>query len=433
MKPPRGTQDLLPPFSQRFQIHERTGGELFERAGYRRIITPMFEDTTLFVRGVGEGSDIVNKEMYTFTDRSDNSLTLRPEGTAPVIRAIISHSLWEEGLPIKLWYSAAMFRYDRPQKGRYRQHHQLGIEVVGSDDPAVDAEVLWIGREMLRNAGITDATLLLNSIGDPRHEGCRTEYGPELRAFLEQHRDELDGDCRRRMDTNPLRVFDCKVPRDQEILAKAPTIDGFLCAACSEHFETVQGYLKDLQVPFTLEPRLVRGLDYYTRTTFEFQTSMLEAAQNTVCGGGRYDLLSQQLGGPDLPGIGFGSGIERVLLAQEAAGTGVASGLLDCFIIPVSGGQVSAALTLAASMRSTGTRVDLAVGERSVKAHMKHANRLGARYAVIIGPDEQARDEVTLKDMTTGEQRAVARDQVATAVASGHAIGVAVDEGGNTA
>ncbi|MGH2830664.1 MAG: ATP phosphoribosyltransferase regulatory subunit, partial [Actinomycetota bacterium] len=228
-KEPRGTRDLVPPLGERFQIHEQRSGELFERAGYRRIITPMFEDTSLFVRGVGEGSDIVNKEMYTFTDRSGNSLTLRPEGTAPVIRAVVTNHLADQGVPVKLWYSAAMFRYDRPQKGRYRQHHQVGIEAIGTEDPAVDAEVIALGRRMLEQAGVTDAPLLLNSIG---HVGCRAGYMPRLREFLERNRERLDDDCRRRMDTNPLRVFDCKNEDDQKILADAPTIDQDLCVDC---------------------------------------------------------------------------------------------------------------------------------------------------------------------------------------------------------
>lgn len=413
IQPPRGTQDLLPPLSQRFEAHERLGLELFERAGYRRIITPMLEDTSLFVRGVGEGSDIVGKEMYTFEDRSGNSLTLRPEGTAPVMRSIISNSLWNEGLPIKLWYSAAMFRYDRPQKGRYRQHHQLGVEVVGTDDPAVDAEVVWLGAELLRLAGIGDLTLLLNSIGDPRHEGCRTGYAPELRAFLQEHRDELDEDCKRRMDTNPLRAFDCRVPRDQEILADAPTIDRFLCDACVEHFEAVQGYLKDAGVAFTIAPRLVRGLDYYSRTTFEFQTGLLDAAESTVCGGGRYDPLSEMIGGPDLAGIGFGSGVERVLLAQDAAGVVARTPApLTCFVLPLGGADRSAAVRLVASLRSAGVPADLAYGDRSLKAHLKHADRLGARYAALLGPKELEAGITTMRDMSTGEQTEVAIDRV---------------------
>ncbi len=308
MKQPRGTQDFLPPASERFWALEKLGADIFERAGYGRVITPMFEDTDLFERGVGESTDIVNKEMYTFKDRSDHSLTLRPEGTASVMRAIVTHHLWDNGLPIKLYYDAAMFRYERPQKGRFRQHHQLGIEAIGSEDPALDAEVIEIGFNLLREAHVGPVTLLLNSMG---HSGanCRDRYLPALRAFLEQHRDELDADCKRRMVTNPLRVFDCKVPQDQAILANAPLLSDFICEDCRAHLASVGGFLDDAGIKYEMAPRLVRGFDYYTRTTFEYQSGSLEAAQNAVGGGGRYDGLVEEIGGPALPGIGFGLGI----------------------------------------------------------------------------------------------------------------------------
>jgi histidyl-tRNA synthetase len=404
LQPPRGTQDILPPLSERFQAHERLGGEIFERAGYRRIITPMFEDTAVFARGVGEGSDIVSKEMYTFRDRSDNELTLRPEGTAPVIRAIISNGLHNEGLPVKLWYSAAMFRYDRPQKGRYRQHHQLGIEAVGSEDPALDAEVIWIGDRMLRLADIEDFTLSLNSIG---HPGCREAYLPELVAFLEAHASELDEDCNRRMKSNALRAFDCKVPADQKILQDAPVITDALCDDCRAHFEAVQGTLKDAGIAYTIAPRLVRGLDYYTRTTFEFQTGLLEAAQSTVCGGGRYDGLSELLGGPRLPGIGFGSGIERILLAQESAGSVPDDRTLDCFIVPLGAEERALAFEFARQLRQVGVLTDIAYVDKSLKAHMRAANKRGARFVAIIGPAEASEGVANVRDMETGEEAKV--------------------------
>jgi histidyl-tRNA synthetase len=398
---PRGTQDILPPASERFQAHERLGAQIFERAGYRRIITPMFEDTSLFLRGVGEGSDIVSKEMYEFKDRSENSLTLRPEGTAPVMRAIVSNKLWDEGLPIKLWYSAAMFRYDRPQKGRYRQHHQLGVEAVGSEDPAIDAEVIGVGAQMLERAGVTSTTLLLNSIG---HAGCRAQYMPALSQFLGAHREELDDDCRRRMDTNPLRVFDCKNPADQRLLDDAPQISDFLCDDCRAHFEAVQGYLKDAGIAYELAPRLVRGLDYYTRTTFEFQTPLLDAAQSTVCAGGRYDGLVEQIGGPALPGIGFGSGIERVLLAAEAAGAIVEATPLTLFVVPIVADARGVGVALTNAVRAAGLSADFAYVERGLKGQLKQANRLGARFTALIGEKELANGVATVRDMTSGEQ-----------------------------
>ncbi len=406
---PRGTQDILPPFSERFQEHERIGAQIFERAGYRRIITPMFEDTSLFVRGVGEGSDIVGKEMYTFTDRSENSLTLRPEGTAPVMRAVLSNNVHEAGLPVKLWYSAAMFRYDRPQKGRYRQHHQLGIEAIGTEDPAVDAEVIGIGRQMLEAAGITDLTLLLNSIG---HPGCRAQYMEKLVVFLRAHREELDADCQRRMETNPLRVFDCKVEQDQRILDDAPSIEAELCEDCRGHFDAVQTYLKDAGIAFQIAPRLVRGLDYYTRTAFEFQTGLLEAAESTVCGGGRYDGLSESIGGPRLPGIGFGSGIERVLLAAEAAGAPTATSRMTLFVVPIVDGARAAGITMTNEARSRGISAEFAYVERGLKAQLKHANRLGARFTALIGEKELSNGVATVRDMDSGEQAEVALAEV---------------------
>lgn len=403
-QPPRGTQDLLPPASERFQIHEQRTGALFERAGYRRIITPMFEDTGLFVRGVGESSDIVNKEMYTFTDRSDNSLTLRPEGTAPVVRAVLSNNLHAQGLPIKLWYSAAMFRYDRPQKGRYRQHHQMGIEAIGSEDPAIDAEVIAIGKRMLDGAGVTGTTLLLNSIG---HPGCREGYLPKLRAFLQANREKLDDDCKRRMEQNPLRVFDCKNPNDQALLDGAPTIHDELCDDCRAHFQAVQGHLSSLGIAFTVAPRLVRGLDYYTRTAFEFTTELLDAAQSTVCGGGRYDLLSESLGGPRLPGIGFGSGIERVLLAQQAAGRAPEGPRPDCFVLALGADENATAWALTWALRDAGLAADLPYAAKSLKAGLKQADRVGARFAALIGPAERAAGACTMRDMSSGEQEQV--------------------------
>ncbi len=415
-QPPRGTQDLLPPFTVRYGDHVRRSADLFEAAGYGRIITPMFEDTDVFERGVGEGSDIVRKEMYTFTDRSGNELTLRPEGTAPVVRAVISNHLWDAGLPVKLWYEAAMFRYDRPQRGRYRQHHQLGIEAVGSEDPAIDAEVILLGRQMLDEAGVTDTSLLLNSSG---HPGCRAAYLPELMAFLEANRGRLDEDCNRRMETNPLRVFDCKNADDQAVLADAPSIEQALCGDCRAHFDAVQALLKDADIAFTIAPRLVRGLDYYTRTTFEFQTDLLEAAQSTVCGGGRYDGLSELLGGPSLPGIGFGAGMERVLIAQEAAAraphiltTPTPSRGIDSYVVPIDEGSRSSAFRLAAAIRARGIGAALGTADRGLKGHMKHADRLGARAVVLIGQKERAAGVATVRDMATGEQTEVSMDDV---------------------
>ena len=411
-QPPRGTRDLLPPQSERLAAIERDAAEIFASAGYRRIVTPEFEATEIFTRGIGEATDIVTKEMYTFDDRSGHSLTLRPEGTAPVMRAIVTHHLYDGPLPVKLFYASPMFRYERPQKGRYRQHFQLGIEAVGAEDPALDAEVIETGLRVLRAAGAGEVTLLLNSMGHPSDD-CRGRYLPALKAFLEQHRDELDEDCHRRMETNPLRVFDCKVPRDQEILAEAPTIEQFLCDACREHIDAVKGYLKDAGISFTPAPRLVRGFDYYTRTTFEYQSSALDAAQNALGGGGRYDGLVEQLGGPRLPGIGFGLGVDRILHAQEAAATAQPALTLDVYVVPVSADEHDLAVRVVRAARDAGLSADMPYAERALKAHLKAADKLGARYAALIGSAEREAGTVTLREMSSGEQTAVPIDAVA--------------------
>ena len=405
-QPPRGTRDLLPPLSERFTALERSAAATFERAGYRRIITPEFEATEIFVRGVGEATDIVTKEMYTFDDRSGHSLTLRPEGTAPVMRAIVTHGLHNAPLPVKLWYSAPMFRYERPQKGRYRQHFQLGIEAVGSEDPALDAEIVETGSRVLQEANVGEVTVLLNSMGH-LSDDCRGRYLPALKAFLEKHREELDADCKRRMETNPLRVFDCKVPADQKILAEAPTLEQFLCDACREHLEAVKDYLKDAGISFTPAPRLVRGFDYYTRTTFEYQSGALDAAQNALGGGGRYDGLVEQLGGPKLPGIGFGLGIDRIMLAQEAAGTATDQVRLDVYVIPLSAEERDLAVRLVRAARGAGLSADMPYAERALKGSLKAADKLGARFAALIGSNEREAGTVTLREMTSGEQEAV--------------------------
>jgi histidyl-tRNA synthetase len=412
MKLPRGTQDFLPPASERFWAIERLGADIFERAGYGRAITPMFEDTALFERGVGESTDIVNKEMYTFKDRSDHSLTLRPEGTASVMRAIVTHHLWDNGLPIKLYYDAAMFRYERPQKGRFRQHHQLGIEAVGSEDPALDAEVIAVGWELLQGAGVGAVNLLLNSMGH-RGPNCRDRYLPELRAFLEQHREELDDDCKRRMVQNPLRVFDCKVPADQAILANAPMLSDFICDDCRAHLAAVEGFLGEAGIKFETAPRLVRGFDYYTRTTFEYQSGALEAAQNAVGGGGRYDGLVEEIGGPPLPGIGFGLGIERIMLAQEAAGNVPPVDAIVCYVIPLEQAARTSAFRLTRAIREAGLSADMAYVERGLKTQLKHADRIGARFAALIGEKELSSSVATVRDMMSGEQTEVPLDGAA--------------------
>lgn len=412
MKAPRGTQDFLPPESERFAAIQRIGAEVFSAAGYGRIMTPAFEETGLFVRGVGDSTDIVNKEMYSFADRSGNELTLRPEGTASVMRAIVTNSMWDGGLPLKLFYDAAMFRYERPQKGRFRQHHQLGIEVVGTEDPAMDAEVIALGGQVLDGVGVGETTLLLNSMG---HPGCREAYRPALMTFLEAHRDELDEDCRRRMQQNPLRVFDCKNEADQGTLADAPTLTDALCEDCRAHLDGVAAFLDQLGIKHTPAPRLVRGFDYYTRTVFEWVSvaASSEGQSGTLCGGGRYDGLVEQLGGPALPGIGFGMGIERLMLAQLTAGAAPEPPRLGAYVVPIDEGSRSAAFEALFAARARGVWADLATDGRSLKAAMKHANRLRARYAVLIGEKDRAAGVATVRDLDGGEQAEVALGDIA--------------------
>lgn len=401
LQPPRGTHDLISPESERFALIQRIGAQVFESAGFRRIITPMFEDTALFHRGIGEGSDVVKKETYTFTDRADNSLTLRAEGTAPVMRAIISEHLWDLGVPVKVFYDAAMFRYERPQRGRMRQHHQLGIEAVGSEEPSLDADVIATGWDLLARLDVGVVHLLLGSMG---HKECRDEYVPKFVAYLLPKAADLSEDSQRRLAENPLRIWDSKEPQDIAAREGAPTLVEALCANCADHFAAVRAFLNDWGIPYRVAPNLVRGFDYYTRTTFEFASEGIDAAQNALGGGGRYDGLVESLGGPALPGIGFGMGIERLLLAQEAAGSQPLADGLDILAIAIRPEDAIHAMRLVREARSAGLRADLSHARRGVKAHMKYANKLGARYVALCGEAETTAGTVTLRAMDTGEQ-----------------------------
>lgn len=413
LQPPRGTSDLLPPDSERFMALCALATERFERAGFRQIITPMFEDTALFHRGIGESSEVVRKETYTFLDRSDNSLTLRPEGTAPVMRAIVSNHLWDEGTPIKLHYEAAMFRYERPQKGRVRQHHQLGVEAVGSEDATLDADVIAVGWSVLEAAEVGGVTLLLNSMGCAR---CRGAYLPIFVAAMQERVSQLSEDSQRRLVENPLRIWDSKDPGDQAALVGVPTLTDALCEGCAAHFAEVRELLTGWGIPFTLRPGLVRGFDYYTRTAFEYASETLEAAQNALGGGGRYDGLVESIGGPKLPGIGFGLGIERILLAQQAAGTARAARTLDLLVIPVRREDVAHAMRIVRAARDAGASSDLSYGERGLKAHMRNANRLGARFVAICGEQETSAGSATLRDLVSGEQQELGIDEAVARV-----------------
>lgn len=375
---PRGTQDVLPEQWRRRQLILDTARAAFERACFERIATPTFEETALFVRGVGESSDIVRKEMYTFSDRSDRSLTLRPEGTAPVVRAFVN-GLQRAPLPVKLWYHAPMFRYEAPQRGRYREHYQFGAETIGSPNPASDAELIALLDSVYRDLGLRDVHLRVNSIGD---EQCRPQHREALVAFLEERRDELCEECRERIQTNPLRVFDCKNERCQHVAQSAPTMREYLCEDCNRHFSELLALLDAAGIAHTIDDTLVRGLDYYTRTTFEFTSGGL-GSQDAIGGGGRYDRLVAGLGGPDVPAVGFGCGVERLALALEAAGVEPPPSQLDLYICVADEKRRSDLFSLQTTLRAQGLRIEGDVMDRSTKGQLKQASRLGARFALI--------------------------------------------------
>jgi histidyl-tRNA synthetase len=375
---PRGTHDILPSEQPLWQWVTGRMEEVCALYAYRRIDTPGIEDTELIVRTSGGGSDVVQKETYTFTDRGGRSLTLRPEATAPICRAYVQHGLHREAQPQKLYTIGPMWRYDRPQKGRYREHWQLSVEAIGTDDPAVDAEVIQLYAELLRRLGVTAYTLELNSIGD---RNCRPGYIERLGAWLDEHDTELDDEARAKRATTPLRVFDVKSERVQAVLANAPKIGESLCDACREHFEQVRAFLDAYGVRYELAPTLVRGLDYYTRTTFEFKDEAI-GAKDTICGGGRYDGLIEEIGGQPTPGIGFGAGVERLLLSLGEARRDAAG--LDVYFVSTEGADRSRVVPLLAELRRRGLRADMDYGGRSQKGQLGQAGRLGAGWTVIV-------------------------------------------------
>jgi histidyl-tRNA synthetase len=379
---PRGTHDILPSEQPLWQRVLGEADRLCALYGYRRIVTPGFEDTELFVRTSGQGSDVVQKEMYTFEDRGGRSLTLRPEATAPICRAYLEYGMHREPQPVKLYTVGPMWRYDRPQKGRFREHWQLSVEAIGSDDPAVDAELIQFYDELLRRLGVTEYVLQLNSIGDAE---CRPAYLEQLRAWLDDHDAELDDEARGKASTSPLRVFDVKSERVQELLAEAPKIGESLCDACREHFGQVRAFLDAAGVRYELRPTLVRGLDYYTRTTFEFKDEAI-GAQDSICGGGRYDGLIEAIGGPPTPGIGFGAGIERLLLSL--GDTEAPEQAIDVFFIAEEGADRRAIANALAELRRRGFSADADYAGRSVKGQRTQAGRLNARRVEVVTPGQ---------------------------------------------
>jgi histidyl-tRNA synthetase len=400
---PRGTHDVLPGDTAWWHL-VRTMEDVASLYGFGRIQTPGFEDTGLFARTAGEASDVVHKEMYNFTDRSDRPLTLRPEGTAPICRAYVEHGLHREPQPVKAYTIAPMYRYGSPGRGRYREHYQLSVEAIGSVEPAIDAEIVELYRELLRRLGVTQWELRLNSIGDAN---CRPAYVAQLDEWLDAHADVLDDDARHKRSTSPLQVFDVKSPQVRSALESAPKIGESLCDACREHFDEVRRLLDLYGVPYVLDPTLVRGLDYYSRTTFEF-LGPDENANSTICGGGRYDGLIEQIGGPPTPGIGFGAGIERLLLAIENEGLTAAPPRLDVFVAVAPDGDRDRALGLIAALRRAGLSADVDYAGRSLKGQMTQAGRTRALSVVVIGADDAKVRREGRDDETVGLDQLVA-------------------------
>ncbi|PQM74678.1 histidine--tRNA ligase [Corynebacterium sp. J010B-136] len=404
LQAPKGVPDYVPPQSATFDAVRKTLVGQAYLAGYSHIELPVFEDTTVFARGVGESTDVVSKEMYTFADRGERNVTLRPEGTAGVMRAVIQHNLDRGQLPVKLAYYGPFFRYERPQAGRYRQLQQVGVEAIGVDDPALDAEVVALADRGYRALGLTEFRLEMTSLGCGN---CRPAYREKLQEFL--FKLDLDEETRHRAEINPLRVLDDKRPDIQEATADAPLMLDHLCEECSTHFETVKSMLNDMQVPFEINPRMVRGLDYYTKTTFEFVHDGL-GAQSGIGGGGRYDGLMAQLGGQDLSGIGFGLGVDRTVLALEAEGKTIPGVEERAAVFGVALGEEAKKemVLIINKLRQAGISSDMSYGDRGLKGAMKGADRAGARFALVLGDQELANGTVALKDLAAHEQEDVA-------------------------
>ncbi len=406
---------MLPDVARAWEYVERIAQELFSRYGYEPVYTPLFEHTEVFTRGIGEATDIVSKEMYTFEDRAERSLTLRPEGTAPVVRAALEHGLVPQGAFVKLYYAGPMFRYERPQKGRMRQFWQIGAELLGAAEPSADAEMILLLWRFFEAVGLPDERmrLLVNSMGD---ETCRPAYRDSVRAFILERTDDLCEECVRRADTNPLRAFDCKNPGCETVMDGAPRIVDALCEPCAAHYATVKRLLDDAGLEYEEDCRLVRGLDYYTRTVFEVQADGL-GAQNGIGGGGRYDRLMEEYGGPPTPGLGFALGFERTLLAMEAAGVAIESHpLADVYVAAVDDTVRDDVFLICEEFRGGGIAAEADHQSRSLKAQFKQAGRLKASFVVVVGPDELAAGEATVRDMATKVETRIARADVVSEV-----------------
>lgn len=401
---PRGTLDVLPEDQPYWRYVTERAHSIAQLYGYQQISTPMFEATELFVRGVGEGTDIVDKEIYAFQDKGGEEIALRPEFTAGIMRAFIQHGMHTLPRPVKLYSLGPIFRYERPQAGRYRQHTQFNVEALGEQDPALDAEIMELARHLYADLGFGNLAFQLNSTGCPQ---CRPGYVKLLVEHYQGHYGEMCDDCKRRMERNPLRMLDCKANRCQPLIAAAPHFADHLCRECAEHLQTLQSYLRALDRPFVINHRLVRGLDYYTKTVFEVWAEGI-GAQAAVCGGGRYDGLIELLGGPSTPGIGFGSGIERIILTMKARGVSVPPlSRPQVLIAAMSGPARVVAIRLIADLRASGVPAVLALGDRSLKSQLREANKQQVIYALILGEDEIKQGQVLVRDMRSSEQSAV--------------------------
>lgn len=403
----KGTKDVLPKDVHKNQYIEATALDIASKFGYKEIRTPVFEHTELFQRGVGDTTDVVQKEMYTFDDKGGRSITLRPEGTAGAVRSYLENGLCNEALPQKVCYLISCYRYEKPQAGRLREFHQFGVECFGSASPLADAEIIALAKSLFDTLGVKDLNLEINSIGCPT---CRAEYHKALKKYFSSRKDELCDTCKSRLDRNPMRILDCKSPICHEIAEGAPVVIDYLCDECKEHFENVQKYLKAQNIEYTINPQIVRGLDYYTKTVFEFVSNSI-GAQGTVCGGGRYDGLVEELGGQHTPSLGFAMGIERLMLLMEAQGCEFPEAEKpDLFIVALGEKATLKAVEIAKDMREEGFSALLDLNQRSVRAQMKYADKLGAKFNVVIGDNEVEAKTAKLKNMQTGEETKINLD-----------------------
>jgi len=406
----KGTQDVLPNESYKNQFIEKTALEIAETFGFKEMRTPVFEQTELFQRSVGDTTDVVQKEMYTFTDKGDRSITLRPEGTAGAVRAFLEHGLFNDALPQKVCYVTSCYRYEKPQAGRLREFHQFGVECLGTASPAADAEIISLANEIFGFLGVRNLELQINSIGCPK---CRAEYHKALKEYFASYKEELCETCLDRLDRNPMRILDCKSPVCSGIAEKAPVVLDFLCDECKEHFEMVKKYLDNMKIEYKINPQIVRGLDYYTKTVFEFVSTEI-GAQGTVCGGGRYDGLVEEMGGAHTPSLGFAMGLERLLLLIDAQGIELPEARrCDVYVASIGEKASLAASEIVTDLRSGGISAQFDVVGRSVKAQMKYAGKINAQYSMVLGDSEIENNKAMLKNMDTGDMAEVELDTFA--------------------